>query len=80
MRTRRTTLAMSGFALTLAAGIWLYLAPFLLDYQGDAAAWATATKNHVATGAALAVLSLATLLGFAALATREALRRRGDTG
>lgn len=77
MRTRRTTLAMSGFALTLAAGIWLYLAPFLLGYQADAAEWATATKNHVATGAALAALSLATILTFTALATREAIRRRG---
>lgn len=75
MRTRRTTIAMGGVALTLAAGVCLFLAPFLLDYQDGATAWVTATKNHVLTAVALTAISLLTLLGYAGLAVRDAARR-----
>jgi hypothetical protein len=76
-RRRTTTVAASSLAVLLAAGVWLFLAPFLFDYQSDATAWVTATKNHVATGVVLVGASLVSLLGFVVLAVRDAVRRSG---
>lgn len=48
---------------TALAGVWLFLAPFLLEYQTIGADWITATAYHVTTGAVLAGTSLTALSG-----------------
>lgn len=55
---------------TALAGVWLFLAPFLLEYQTIGADWITATTHHVTTGAILAATSLTALLGSWALVLR----------
>jgi hypothetical protein len=61
--------------LLLAAaivGVWLVLAPFLLDYQPVGARWVTATRQQLATGAALTAASVATVLTMVGTALRGA--------
>lgn len=48
--------------ITGLTGVWLAIAPFILDYQPTGDPWITATTHHVATGATLAVISLVTAL------------------
>ena len=56
------------------AGIWLFLAPFLVEYQKVGEDWIDATKNDLWTGGALIAISALTLLLFAAFALRDAAR------
>jgi hypothetical protein len=56
------------------AGIWLFLAPFLVEYQKAGQNWIDATKNDLWTGGALIAISAVTLLLFAAFALRDAAR------
>jgi hypothetical protein len=56
------------------AGIWLFLAPFLVEYQKVGQDWIDATKNDLWTGGALLAISALTLLLFAAFALRDAVR------
>ena len=56
------------------AGIWLFLAPFLVEYQKVGQDWIDATKNDLWTGGALIAISALTLLLFAAFALRDAAR------
>ena len=56
------------------AGIWLFLAPFLIEYQKVGEDWIDATKNDLWTGGALIAISALTLLLFAAFALRDATR------
>ena len=56
------------------AGIWLFLAPFLVEYQKVGQDWIDATKNDLWTGGALLAISALTLLLFAAFALRDAAR------
>ena len=56
------------------AGIWLFLAPFLVEYQKVGQDWIDATKNDLWTGGVLIAISALTLLLFAAFALRDALR------
>ena len=56
------------------AGIWLFLAPFLVEYQKVGEDWIDATKNDLWTGGALIAISALTLLLFAAFALRDATR------
>jgi hypothetical protein len=56
------------------AGIWLFLAPFLLEYQKVGQDWIDATRNDLWTGGALIAISALTLLLFAAFALRDAAR------
>ena len=54
------------------AGIWLFLAPFLVEYQKVGQDWIDATKNDLWTGGALIAISALTLILFAAFALRDA--------
>lgn len=56
------------------AGIWLFLAPFLVEYQKVGQDWIDATKNDLWTGGALLAISALTLLLVAAFALRDAAR------
>jgi len=61
MQTRMRT-AIILLTITGVTGIWLAVAPFLTSYQPTGDPWITATTHHVATGTALAVISLAAVL------------------
>ena len=56
------------------AGIWLFLAPFLVEYQKVGQDWIDAIRNYLWTGGALMAISALTLLLFAAFALRDAAR------
>jgi hypothetical protein len=56
------------------AGLWLFLAPFLVEYQKVGQDWIDATRNDLWTGGALIAISALTLLLFAAFALRDATR------
>jgi hypothetical protein len=69
--------ARGGLIVTLIgffAGIWLFLAPFIVAYQKVGQDWVDATKNDLWTGGALIAISTLTLLLFAAFALRDAAR------
>ena len=55
-------------------GVWLFLAPFLVEYQKVGQDWIDATKNDLWTGGVLMAISALTLLLFAAFALRDAAR------
>ncbi len=55
-------------------GIWLFLAPFIVEYQKVGEDWIDATKNDLWTGGALIAISALTLILFGALALRDAAR------
>ena len=52
--------------IAFLSGIWLFLAPFLVEYQKVGQDWIDATKNDLWTGGALIAISALTLLLFAA--------------
>ena len=56
------------------AGIWIILAPFIVEYQKVGEDWIDATKNDLWTGGALIAISALMLLLFAAFALRDAAR------
>ena len=53
-------------------GVWLFLAPFLIEYQKVGQDWIDATKNDLWTGGVLMAISALTLVLFAAFALRDA--------
>ena len=56
------------------AGIWLFLAPFIVEYQKVGQDWIDATRNDLWTGGALIAISALTLILFAGFALRDAAR------
>ncbi|HEX6710811.1 MAG TPA: hypothetical protein VF068_10825 [Rubrobacter sp.] len=56
------------------AGIWLFLAPFIIEYQKVGQDWIEATRNDLWTGGALIAISALTLILFTAFALRDAAR------
>jgi hypothetical protein len=59
-------------AIGFFAGIWLFLAPFIVEYQKVGQDWIDATKNDLWTGGALIAISALTLILFSAFALRDA--------
>jgi hypothetical protein len=55
-------------------GVWLFLAPFLVEYQKVGQDWIEATKNDLWTGGVLMAISALTLVLFAAFALHDAAR------
>jgi hypothetical protein len=65
------------------AGFWLFLAPFLIEYQKVGQDWIDATRNDLWTGGALIAISALTLILFVSFALRDAARdaeRKSSTG
>ena len=65
------------------AGIWLFLAPFIVEYQKVGQDWIDATRNDLWTGGALIAISALTLILFVSFALRDAARdaeRKSSTG
>jgi hypothetical protein len=70
-----TSQARIGLTVTVIGfftGIWLFLAPFIIEYQKVGQDWTDATKNDLWTGGALIAISALTLILFAAFALRDA--------
>ncbi len=61
--------------LAFIGGVWLFLAPFIVQYQEVGEDWITATKNDLWAGGVLMAVSVLTLFIFAALALRDAVAR-----
>ena len=67
-------------AIGFFAGIWLFLAPFIVEYQKVGQDWVDATKNDLWTGGALNAISALTLILFSAFALRDAARAAEQEG
>ena len=61
-------------------GIWLFLAPFIVEYQKVGQDWIDATKNDLWTGGALIAISALTLILFGAFALGDAARAAEQKG
>jgi len=64
--------------LAFIGGAWVFLAPFIVEYQKVGQDWIEATRNDLWTGGALIAISLLTLLLFAAFALRDAAIRAAE--
>ncbi len=62
--------------LTFLGGVWLFLAPFIVEYQEVGEDWIDATRNDLWTGGVLMAVSTLTLFLFAAFALRAAAAAR----
>ena len=65
-------------ALALIGGVWLFLAPFIVEYQEVGEEWIGATKNDMWAGGALMAVSALTLFLFIAFALRDAATRADE--
>ena len=70
----QTKAALATTVIAFAAGIWLFVAPFIVDYQNDWKTLIDATKSDMWTGGALIGIATLTLLLFLAFALRDADR------
>jgi H+/Cl- antiporter ClcA len=68
----QTKAALAITVIAFAAGIWLFLAPFIVDYQNDWKILIDATKSDMWTGGTLVGIATLTLLLFLAFALRDA--------
>ncbi len=64
--------------LTFIGGVWLFLAPFVLEYQRVGEDWVTATRNDLWTGGILMAASALTFFLFVAFALRDAAARADE--
>ncbi len=69
-------------ALTFLGGIWLSLAPFVLQIQPAGMPWLPSTVNDVAAGGLLITISLLGILAYLALSLNDVIQaaRRHSTG
>lgn len=65
-------------ALALIGGVWLFLAPFIVEYQEVGEEWIGATRNDMWAGGALIAVSVLTLFFFIAFALRDAAARADE--
>jgi hypothetical protein len=61
--------------LTFVAGIWMFLAPFIMEYQRVGEDWIDATRNDMWTGSILMAVSTFAFFLFVAYALRDAATR-----
>ncbi len=61
--------------LMFIAGIWLFLAPFIMEYQRVGEDWIDATRNDMWTGGVLMAVSALAFFLFVAFALRDAAAR-----
>lgn len=67
-RPKAPVAALTGLFLIALLGCWLIAAPFLLGDQTLGAAWSTATRVDVATGAAVTATAVVALMAYLAAA------------
>ena len=61
--------------LTFVAGIWMFLAPFIMEYQRVGEDWIDATRNDMWTGSILMAVSALAFFLFVAYALHDAAAR-----
>lgn len=71
----KAKLGVSALFILFLAGLWLIAAPFAIGYQPRGAAYAASTINDMWVGGALAGLSFAALVVYAADALRDVVSR-----
>ncbi|MBV9453214.1 MAG: hypothetical protein JOZ19_03705 [Rubrobacter sp.] len=64
--------------LMFVAGIWLFLAPFIMEYQRVGEDWIDATRNDMWTGSVLMAISALAFFLFTAFALRDAAARADE--
>jgi amino acid transporter len=64
--------------LTFVAGIWLFLAPFIMEYQRVGEDWIDATRNDMWTGSVLMAVSALAFFLFVVYALRDAAIRADE--
>ncbi len=62
--------------LMFVAGVWLFLAPFIVEYQKVGQDWIDATRNDLWTGGVLIAVSVLTLVLFLAFALRDIISKK----
>ena len=76
-----TPLGFVGLVTTVLAfigGIWLFLAPFIVEYQRVGEDWIRATRNDLWTGGILMAVSALAFFLFVAFALRDAAARADE--
>jgi hypothetical protein len=73
--TQRARIGLITTVLTFVGGVWLFLAPFVVEYQGVGEEWIGATRNDMWTGGALMAVSALTFFLFVAFTLRDAAAR-----
>lgn len=63
---------LAAIVIMFAAGIWLFVAPLIVDYQNDWKTLADSTTNDMWSGGVLVAIAALTLILFAAFALRDA--------
>jgi cytochrome c oxidase assembly factor CtaG len=64
--------------LTFLGGVWLFAAPFIVEYQEVGEDWIRATRNDLWVGGLLMAVSALTLVLFVAFALRDAAVRADE--
>ena len=64
--------------LTFLGGVWLFAAPFIVEYQEVGEDWIRATKNDLWVGSSLMAVSALTLFLFVGFALRDAAIRADE--
>ncbi|MDQ3913686.1 MAG: hypothetical protein M3305_18340 [Actinomycetota bacterium] len=64
--------------LAFIGGIWLFLAPFIVEYQRVGEDWIRATRNDLWTGGILMAVSALAFFLFVAFALRDAAARADE--
>lgn len=78
MSNHRAHIGIIASVLTFITGVWIFVAPFIVEYQKVGQDWIEATRNDLWTGGALMAISALTLLLFAAFALRDAAIRAAE--
>ena len=64
--------------LSFIGGAWIFVAPFIVEYQQVGEDWVRATRNDLWTGGVLMAVSALTLFLFLAFAVRDAVARADE--
>ena len=64
--------------LTFLGGVWIFVAPFIVEYQKVGEQWIDATRNDLWVGGILIAISALTLFFFTALALRDAVAQADE--
>jgi len=73
--TAQARLGLATTVLSFIGGVWLFLAPFIVEYQEVGEDWIRATRNDLWTGGILMAISALALFIFVAFALRDAAAR-----
>lgn len=76
--TPQARIGLATTVLSFIGGVWICLAPFIVEYQQVGEDWIRATRNDLWTGGILMAISALTLFLFLAFAVRDAVRRADE--